>query len=201
MNVPLTLPMILTASRLILAPVYFILYQLAGRGMTLPAVGIMVVFVLIEASDFFDGHLARKLKLESELGKVLDPLADSLARLTYFICFAASGIMPVWVLLVLVYRDIAVSYIRVLFSRGKVLLSARISGKIKAWAYAFAGGAGTLVFTIKTLDILTEIREGLDVLAFVLFLAAAAVALWSLGDYISALLIARFHEKKQQKAS
>jgi CDP-diacylglycerol--glycerol-3-phosphate 3-phosphatidyltransferase len=188
--------MILTASRLILAPVYFILYQLAGRGMTLPTVGIMVVFVLIEASDFFDGHLARKLKLESELGKVLDPLADSLARLTYFICFAGSGIMPVWVLLVLVYRDIAVSYIRVLFSRGKVMLSARISGKIKAWVYAFAGGAGTLVFTIKTLDILTEIREGLDVLAFVLFLAAAVVALWSLGDYIFALLIARLHEKK-----
>jgi CDP-diacylglycerol--glycerol-3-phosphate 3-phosphatidyltransferase len=193
--------MFLTASRLVLAPVYFILYQLAGRGMTLPAVGIMVAFVLIEASDFFDGHLARKLKLESELGKVLDPLADSLARLTYFICFAGSGIMPVWILLVLVYRDIVVSYIRVLFSRGKVLLSARISGKIKAWVYAFAGGAGTLVFTVKTLDILTEIREGLDIFAFVLFLAAAVVAVWSLGDYIFALLIARLHEKKPQQMS
>ena len=201
MTVPLTLPMFLTASRLVLAPVYFILYQLAGRGMTLPAVGIMVAFVLIEASDFFDGHLARKLKLESELGKVLDPLADSLARLTYFICFAGSGIMPVWILLVLVYRDIVVSYIRVLFSRGKVLLSARISGKIKAWVYAFAGGAGTLVFTVKTLDILTEIREGLDIFAFVLFLAAAVVAVWSLGDYIFALLIARLHEKKPQQMS
>ena len=201
MPVLMTLPMILTTSRLILAPVYFLLYQLARRGMTLPAVGILLVFVLIEASDFFDGLLARRLKLESELGKVLDPLADSLSRLTYFICFAASGIMPVWVLLVLIYRDVGVSYIRVLFSRGRVILPARISGKVKAWVYAFAGGAGTAVFTLKTLDILAEIREGLAACAFVLFLAAAGVALWSLWDYSWALLKARLEAKKKREGS
>jgi CDP-diacylglycerol--glycerol-3-phosphate 3-phosphatidyltransferase len=201
MTIPMTLPMILTISRLVLAPLYFLLYQLAGLGMTLPAIGILLVFALIEASDFLDGHLARKLKLESEVGKVLDPLADSLSRLTYFICFAVSGIMPVWVLLVVIYRDVGVSYIRVLFSRGKVMLPARISGKVKAWAYAFAGGAGTAVFALKTLDILAEIREGLEVLAFVLFLAAAGVALWSLWDYSWTLLKARFDEKKRRKSS
>lgn len=201
MTVPLTLPMILTISRLVLGPVYFLLYQLAGRGMTVPAVGILVAFALIEASDFFDGYLARKLNLESELGKVLDPLADSLSRLTYFVCFAASGIMPAWVLLVLVYRDVGVSYIRVLFSRWSVLLPARVSGKVKAWVYAFAGGAGTAVFALKTLDILAEIRDGLAVLAFVLFLAAAGVAMWSFWDYSWALLKARLEAKKKREGS
>jgi CDP-diacylglycerol--glycerol-3-phosphate 3-phosphatidyltransferase len=192
----MSLPMILTVSRLVLAPVYFLLYQLAGRGSVPLVAGAWLAYVLIEVSDLLDGHLARKLGQESEAGKVLDPLADSLARLTYFICFAGSGIMPVWVLLVIVYRDVGVSYIRVLFSRGKVLLPARVSGKVKAWVYAFAGGAGTAVFTLKTLDILAEIREGLDVLAFALFLAAGGVALWSLWDYGQAYLNARSDAKK-----
>lgn len=193
--------MVLTVSRLVLAPVYFLLYELAERGSVSLVPGVVLVFVLIEVSDLLDGHLARKLKQESEAGKVLDPLADSLSRLTYFVCFAASGIMPVWVLLVLVYRDVGVSYIRVLFSHGKVLLPARVIGKVKAWVYAFAGGAGTVVFALKTLDIFAEIREGFEVLAFILFLAAAGVALWSLWDYGWALLKARFAEKKRAKSS
>jgi CDP-diacylglycerol--glycerol-3-phosphate 3-phosphatidyltransferase len=192
--------MILTLSRLVLAPVYFLLYHFAGHGSILTVVGAWLVFLFIEVSDILDGHLARKLGQESEAGKVLDPLADSLSRLTYFICFTGSGIMPVWLLLILVYRDIWVSYIRVLFSRGDILLSARLSGKVKAWVYAFAGGAGTAVFTLRTIDILAEIREGIDVLAYVLFLAAAGVAIWSLGDYGLALLKAGFNEKKKRKS-
>jgi CDP-diacylglycerol--glycerol-3-phosphate 3-phosphatidyltransferase len=192
--------MILTLGRLVLAPVYFLLYELAGRGSVLSVVGAWVVFLFIEASDILDGHLARKLRQESEAGKVLDPLADSLSRLTYFICFAGSGIMPVWVLLILVYRDIWVSYIRVLFSQGDVLLPARLSGKVKAWVYGFAGGAGTAVFTLKTIDILAEIRDGLNVLAYALFLAAAGVALWSLGDYGLTLLKTGYNEKKKRRS-
>jgi CDP-diacylglycerol--glycerol-3-phosphate 3-phosphatidyltransferase len=192
--------MVLTLARLVLAPVYFLLYQLAGRGSVLPVAGTCISFALIEVSDILDGHLARKLGQESEAGKVLDPLADSLSRLTYFICFAASGIMPLWVLLLLVYRDIGVAYIRVLYSRDRIMLPARISGKIKAWVYGFAGGAGTAFFALKTLDILAEIQEVLGVLALVLFIAAAGVALWSFWDYGSALLKARFSVKKKNKS-
>ena len=189
--------MVLTLGRLVLAPVYYLLYQLARRGSVLPVAGTCLAFVLIEVSDLLDGHLARKLGQESEAGKVLDPLADSLSRLTYFICFAGSGIMPLWVLLVLVYRDVGVAYIRVLYSRDRIMLPARISGKIKAWVYGFAGGAGTVVFTLKTLDILAEIQEGFGVLAFTLFIAAAGVALWSLWDYGSALRNTAFSGKKE----
>ena len=67
--------------------------------------------------------------------------------------------------------------------------------------YAFAGGAGTAVFALKTLDILAEIRDGLAVLAFVLFLAAAGVAMWSFWDYSWALLKARLEAKKKRESS
>ena len=92
-------------------------YELADATARHPAHrGLGHVFVLIEFSDLLDGHFARTRKQESELGKVLDPFADSLSRLTYFVAFAGSGILPLWILLILIYRDVSVAYIRVMVS-------------------------------------------------------------------------------------
>jgi len=192
--------MVLTLGRLVLAPVYFLLFQGARGGNAWLVAGTWVVFLLIEVSDLLDGHLARKHGLESETGRVLDPLADSLSRLTYFICLVGVGVMPAWVLLVLVYRDIGVSYIRVMFSKSKVLMPARVSGKVKAWIYAIAGGAGTAFFSLQTLDILSEIRDVLHDFSFVMYLAAVGIALWSLGDYALVLLRASNAEKKRKSS-
>jgi CDP-diacylglycerol--glycerol-3-phosphate 3-phosphatidyltransferase len=197
----MNVPMALTIGRLFLAPVYFVLFHVGRSGNEWLVGSTWAVFVLIEVSDLLDGHLARKLRLESEAGRVLDPLADSVSRLTYFVCFTGSGIMPAWILLVLVYRDVGVSYIRVMLSRSGVMMPARMSGKVKAWVYAVSGGAGTAVFTVQALDILAEIRDVLNGFAFVMFLAAAGVALWSLGDYALALLHGSNDEKKRRKSS
>jgi CDP-diacylglycerol--glycerol-3-phosphate 3-phosphatidyltransferase len=193
--------MVLTGSRLVLAPVFFVLYRLAALPRPWALAAAWLVFWLIEISDLLDGHLARKLGQESEAGKVLDPLADSLARLTYFLCFAVSGHLPAWILLVLVYRDVGVSYVRVLFSRSGVMMSARVSGKVKAWVYAFAGGFGLAQFSLGVLDILPTIRDGVAATTYALFLAAAGVALWSLGDYGLALLSAGSGPKKRSRRS
>ena len=196
---PMNVPMVLTLSRLALAPVFFLLFQLAALPRPWALAGAWLVFWFIEISDLLDGYLARKLRQETEAGKVLDPLADSLSRLTYFLCFTVAGIMPAWVLLVLVYRDVGVAYIRVLFSRAGVILPARTSGKAKAWVYAFAGGFGLADFSLRVLDILPRIQEVVATTTFVLFLAAAGAALWSLGDYGLALLKAGTGVEKKKR--
>jgi CDP-diacylglycerol--glycerol-3-phosphate 3-phosphatidyltransferase len=196
---PMNVPIVLTLSRLVLAPVFFLLFQLAVLPRPWALAGAWLVFWLIEISDLLDGHLARKLRQETEAGKVLDPLADSLSRLTYFLCFTVAGIMPAWVLLVLVYRDVGVAYVRVLFSHAGVMLPARVSGKAKAWVYAFAGGFGLADFSLRTLDIFPRIQEVVAATTFVLFLAAAGAALWSLGDYGLALLSAGTGLKKKKR--
>ena len=175
--------MVLTVGRILLAPVFFLFYMLAVYGSPFLLIGVCLVFALIEVSDLLDGHAARVLNQESEMGKVLDPFADSLSRLTYFVAFAGSGILPLWILLILIYRDVTVAYIRVMVSRGKVLLPARTSGKIKAWIYAFAGIGGIVEFALGRLGWLPQIQEAVHVAVMALFVLAAAVAVWSLADY------------------
>lgn len=183
MMLGMTLPMVLTVGRIGLAPILFLLYRLAGRGNPWLLVALWAVFLVIELSDLLDGYLARRWNQESELGKVLDPLADTLCRLTYFIALAGSGILPLWMLLILVYRDFGVAYIRVVVSREGVMLAARISGKLKAWTYAIAAGGGFLVFSLRSLHWLPGWLTGLQWLSLGLFIAAVCVAAWSFADY------------------
>ncbi len=175
--------MILTVGRIPLAPIFFLLFQLAKGGSPILVGAVWLVFFVIEASDLLDGHFARLLKQESELGKVLDPLADTLCRLTYFLALAGVGIFPLWALLVLMYRDFAVAYVRVMVSREGVMLAARITGKLKAWIYALAAGAGILSFSLRTLGLLTAWQPGFQWLAFGFSIAAVGIAAWSFTDY------------------
>ena len=179
------LAMILTVGRIALAPLFFLFYQLAAAGSPLLLVAVWAILALMELSDLFDGFVARRLHQESELGKILDPCADSISRLTYFVALAGSAILPIWVLLVLVYRDIGVAYIRVMFSREKYLMPARFSGKLKAWVYAGAGIAGLVWFSMdrtgSELAGNATLHAGLEGL----FYLAAAVAVWTLADYFA----------------
>ena len=106
-----------------------------------------------------------------------------MSRLTYFVAFAGSGILPLWILLILIYRDLSVAYIRVMVSAEKVFMSARLSGKVKAWIYALAGIGGIVDFSLGRLGWIPGSRAGIHAAATLVFVLAAAVAVWSLVDY------------------
>lgn len=190
------LPSILTTSRIVLSPVFFLVFvysfQFFGQAFRLPAAIILwVLFIAIELSDLLDGMAARKLGLSSDFGKIFDPFADSFARLTYFIAFAlapdslADARMPGIAFVLILYRDLLVSFGRLLMAREGVSLGARISGKIKAWVYAFAGGAGLLVFSLPAFAGLPPSLYAAAVIAAqVLYWLAAATALWTATDYL-----------------
>jgi len=181
----MNLAMALTGGRIVLAPVFFLFYQLAARGSTWAFPAVWAVVMLIELSDLLDGFVARRYGQESELGKILDPCADSIARITYFLCLSGSGILPLWILLVIIYRDVSVAYIRVMLSSRGFLMPARLSGKLKAWVYAVAGIAGVAWFSLEKLGSGAAASVVLHDVLLGLFVASAAVALWSLADYFS----------------
>ncbi len=95
------------------------------------AIGVLLLG-LIEVTDVMDGFLARRWGVVTEWGAMLDPYADSTARLVVYWTLAVSGLASVLVPLVMALRDITVAYCRVTLTRGGQSVSAKLSGKIKA---------------------------------------------------------------------
>ncbi|MBC8478361.1 MAG: CDP-diacylglycerol--glycerol-3-phosphate 3-phosphatidyltransferase [Candidatus Delongbacteria bacterium] len=127
---------ILTASRILLSPLFVIIF-LGCEGL-LARIFTLLLVVIMELTDAFDGYFARKRNEVSDFGKILDPLADSLSRLTIFISFLVAGIAPIWMVLVFLYRDSTISTIRIVCAYNKLVLAALRSGKIKAIVQATA---------------------------------------------------------------
>jgi CDP-diacylglycerol--glycerol-3-phosphate 3-phosphatidyltransferase len=167
-------PLALTVLRLILSPVFAIVFYFTGAWGPILA---LIVAVAMEVSDFVDGLTARRWNQVTDLGKLLDPLADSISRLTVWACFASSGLVPVGVFLAMLYRDAVVAFTRTLCAYRKEVLSARISGKIKAWIQAL----GALAILVMSVAAGEWVRQP----AFpVLGILVAIATVWSGIDYV-----------------
>lgn len=181
----MNLPNKITAFRILISPLFFILFFLPQwTGFPpVPAVGLMwFLFIIGEISDILDGYFARKLGLVGDIGKLLDPFADVISRLTYFLCFIVIGLMPIWAFLIIMYREFGILFLRLLMLKKGIALGARIGGKIKAVIYAIAGVAGLLHVTRDWLEIPLFEAE-LEIIVFVIFIIAALAAVISFADY------------------
>lgn len=128
----MNLPNKLTIARVIAAPVYVILYALE---LYIPA---FIVFVAASLTDMLDGRIARARGLVTNFGKIMDPLADKILVYSAFCMFIDKGIVPGWMLIIILAREFAVSGMRtVAASEGKVI-AAGMTGKIKTVLQMFA---------------------------------------------------------------
>jgi len=141
------------------------------------------IFVIMEMTDLLDGKIARKTGAVTDFGKFFDPFADSFSRLTYFFAFTVTGFFPGWVFLLVLYRDITVSFIRLLAMRKNVVISAKRSGKIKAVIYAIACGSVLTLVTIRAIPALSSIIPVFVFLQTALAWITAATAIWTTFDY------------------
>lgn len=98
---PLNLANALTALRIVLAPVFLVLYVEGGRLRALAA------FAAAAATDVLDGLVARVLHQQTRLGAFLDPIADKFLAACALVALAATGRLPVWLPVLVVARDLA----------------------------------------------------------------------------------------------
>lgn len=113
-----------------------------------------IIMSLSEVSDIIDGYVARRENLVTDLGKILDPLSDSISRFFYFFALAYHGLFPIWFMVFFFFRDIIVAYVRIFASFSGTVLSARFSGKLKG-AVQF-GGQYLLMYALM----INVIQEG-----------------------------------------
>lgn len=159
----LTLPNLLTLGRILACPAVFTLVLLPSATARLFS---FVLFLAAAFSDIWDGYLARKHGLVTDLGKLLDPLADKLLLAATFIPFYFLshgggeigplpwwGPLPLWVVLVIFGRELAVTAFRAWAARGGVVISAGKSGKWKALAQNLFIGGVLLWYPLQMLSV------------------------------------------------
>jgi CDP-diacylglycerol---glycerol-3-phosphate 3-phosphatidyltransferase len=131
----------LTVARAAAVPVVAALYVWDFRWHDYWATGL---FCLAMSTDWFDGRVARSRGRTSELGSLLDPVADKLLVLTVLIVLIDSGVFPAWMVAAIVARELLVSGLRLAALERGVVLRARELGKLKTWSQAVAAAIGGL---------------------------------------------------------
>ena len=91
----------------------------------------MIIFTIASITDFLDGYLGRKYHLITNFGKFADPLADKLLVMTAFITLVGAGVIPMWIVAVIVCRELAVTGLRLLLVNDGEVLAAAWPGKVK----------------------------------------------------------------------
>ncbi len=152
----------ITVLRIILIPVFLLLAYSGHR------VAALLVYLLACLSDFADGFIARHYNQITNFGKFMDPLADKMLVLAAMCWFAENGQMPGWVVAVVLFREFAVSGLRLIAVEQKRVIAAAWSGKIKT-AVTMVALALMMVFPSEVLDrvcciliVLTTVYSGAE---------------------------------------
>jgi CDP-diacylglycerol---glycerol-3-phosphate 3-phosphatidyltransferase len=175
------LPNLLTLFRIGLVPVLVVALLQPGPAPRAIAAG---VFLVACVSDFFDGWLARRHGITSAFGQLLDPLADKLIVAAALIMLAAvppEPRIPVWIAVVIVLREIAVTGLRGIASGEGVLLPAEELGKYKMIFQMFALEALLIHYPVPIpfTPLVVDFHAG----GMVLLWVALILAVWSGIDY------------------
>ena len=115
----------ITIFRIILIPVFLVL---AYMGQSLAA---LLVYIIACLSDMADGYIARHYNQITNFGKFMDPLADKVLVLAAMCFFVENGQMPGWAVVIVLFREFAVSGLRLIAVEQQRVIAAGWSGKVK----------------------------------------------------------------------
>lgn len=136
-----------TLARILLSPVFLVLYMIpvwfSDWTLFTKITGWVMIPLLgfMEFTDFLDGFFARKNNEVSDFGKVFDPFADVIVHITTLSCFAFTGNFNPICLILILYREFTMNFIRMIASKKGVAIAARKGGKLKTCLYIATGFA------------------------------------------------------------
>jgi len=135
------LPNYLTLARIILVPllVVILLTPIAEDYLGISSYALAIgIFLAASLTDILDGHLARRRNQVSNLGKLLDPIADKLLVSAALIVLVEKHLAPAWVVVIILGREFIITGLRSIAVTEGIVIQAQTSGKIKMWAQCVA---------------------------------------------------------------
>jgi len=147
----------------------------------------LIVFIIASLTDYLDGYIARKSGQITNFGKIMDPIADKILMIAAFLAFVELGLVPAWMVVVIIMREFFITGVRIVaISRG-IVLSAEQGGKHKTvsqiaaiflmlvfivakdamgniWNFTFEIGFRRLIFCIMFLVVMLTVTSAISFL-------------------------------------
>jgi len=182
-TIPRQLPNAITIVRILCAPV-FVWLLLADDGTD----GALrwwaaALFIVAIATDGIDGYLARRYEIVTDLGKLLDPIADKVLTGCAFVALSILGELPVWVVVLVLVRELGITLHRLLVATDHVVAAAWM-GKLKTVAQAVA-------LSLALLPLWTLVGEWIHIVNAITMTIAVVLTVASGLDYVVTAVRAR----------
>lgn len=164
----------ITMARVVMIPLFCAVYM--GTFLTEPIsrYTALAIFIVASLSDWLDGYIARSRNLVTNFGKFADPLADKLLVLAALICLVDKGLLPWWLVILILSREFIITGFRTIAAAENIVIAASWWGKIK-----------TNLQLIMIIFIIAGFQgEWANITANVLILLAAFFTVMSAVDYI-----------------
>lgn len=178
-----------TATRIVCAPIFltFILlpqYVSVNEKVTLAIAA--VLFAYLEFTDFLDGYYARKYRQVSDFGKLFDPFADVIANISILLVFLLLGYVPVICFVVILYREMAISFLRMIARGNGITIAAKKGGKTKTVCYIIAEALSLLIHVCVRMFALqgSSFIAALIIANKIVYGVAAVLSVLSFFDYL-----------------
>lgn len=137
----MNLPNYLTLARIIIVPllVVVLLTPIAEAWFGISSYALAIaIFLVASLTDILDGHLARRRNQVSNLGKLLDPIADKLLVSAALIVLVEKHLAPSWAVVIILGREFIITGLRSIAATEGIVIQAQTVGKIKMWAQCVA---------------------------------------------------------------
>lgn len=173
----MNIPNSLSIFRLVLIPCFIFAYFLPGESNNYLIASL--IFVLSGLTDYFDGYIARRLNQITDLGKLLDPLADKLTQLTVFVCLYIDKIIPLWLVILYVVKELLIVFgSTFIYNKSDMVVSSKWFGRFST-AIFYAG-----VFFILTVKPDEMVTRGIIYAIFAIIITSCILYAVSYRDYI-----------------
>lgn len=173
----MNLPNKLTLGRIVLVP-FFVAAVLLDFPFHYAAS--LILFIIASITDMLDGKIARKYNLVTDFGKFADPLADKILVLAALLCFVQNGLCDCVAVIIVLFREFAVTSIRLIAASNGKVVAANIWGKVKTVSQMIAIIAILLMQSILGLNNLADIINSLIIYSLLndIFVIVGEILIW-----------------------
>ena len=124
----MNLPNKITLARMALALLF--LFFLFSKGVIFKSLA-LATFMVAAFSDYLDGFIAKKYKITSDFGKIMDPIADKVLVIAAFLAFVEMKLVPAWMVFIIIMRELIITSMRIKALMASEVLPAGMGGKHK----------------------------------------------------------------------